>query len=704
MLVPRARHVGVKLDPLKIWAILVFSVKKSLTAVGGCGRDLRASFLPISARTIAGRGFVTTRILSRTFWRKLAMLAYDVLASAIAFYLALDFSYGLGLSVGNVPGPHVSIIYTVVFGGIAGIFIWWNGLHRGIWRYSSFQDFVNILRVSTLSALCFLPFAFLTVRAALLPRTTPLIAWFLMVALVGGPRILCRTLNARRTPFPLLTRSRGLARHVGETIPILICGDTTCVEPFVREINRRANTPYLVTGILSEDTREHGRLMLGIPVLGGVEHIRDALAYLKQRGIRPQRLIIADDNIDETQIARLLETANNHGLTLGRVPRLTNLEAAEAVSSTLIRPIALGDLLSRPQVTLNREAIENLVVGKRVLITGAGGSIGSELVRQISDLNPSELCLLDNSEFNLYSIERELAERHSELSKSHALCDIRDRANLNHWMAKQRPDVVFHAAALKHVPLVEQHPLEGIRTNVLGTQNVADACVQYHVEKMILISSDKAVNPHNVMGATKRVAEAYCQALDGHGVTRFLAVRFGNVLGSAGSVVPLFQRQLTHGGPLTVTHPEVTRYFMTIPEAVALVLQTAALGSVPLNARGGVYVLDMGEPIKIVHLAKQMIRLAGKRPDIDVKIQFIGLRPGEKLFEELVHRDESSITVADGVMMVSPRTAPLPILRNQFAEIVKASEILDEGRALRLLSLVVPEFQRESAEEIALPG
>src|SRR5665213_143463 len=303
---------------------------------------------------MVGASFVTTRILLLTFWRKLAVLAYDVFASAIAFYLALDYSYGLGLSVGGVPGPHVSVIYTVAFGGIAGTFLWWNGLHRGIWRYSSFQDFVNILRVSTLSALCFLPFAFLTARAALLPRTTPLIAWFLMVALIGGPRILWRTLSTRRTPGPLLTGFRKSINVAhGESIPILVCGDTACVEPFIREINRRTNTPYLATGILSENLGEHGRVMLGVPVLGGVEHIQDALAYLRQRGIRPQRLVIADDNIDETKIVGLLEVANNQGLTLGRVPRLTNLESAEAGSAPLVRPVALGDLLSRPQATLD---------------------------------------------------------------------------------------------------------------------------------------------------------------------------------------------------------------------------------------------------------------------------------------------------------------------------------------------------------------
>jgi O-antigen biosynthesis protein WbqV len=645
---------------------------------------------------------------SPKFRRKLTAFLYDIGASAAAFYLALDYSYGLGLSIGHVPGPHASIIYTFVFTAIAGVFLWANGLHRGIWRYTSLLEFITILRVATFTTLCFLPFAFLTVRAELLPRSTPIIAWFLMVALVGGPRILWRALADGRTPRPLVARLRRRtgASEGAESVPILVAGSTRRAEPFIREMRRHADAPYLIVGILSNDAGGHGLVMHGVPVFGGLGDISDALAYLRQRNIRPQRLVIADDNADEAKVAHYLEVATRHGLTLGRVPRLMDIAEDGNGAAAQVRPIALSDLLGRPQAVLDKGAIQRLVTGKRVLVTGAGGSIGSELVRQISDLSPSTVVLLDNSEFNLYSIEKELGERHPNLERHDALCDVRDQACLGRWFAKHRPDIVFHAAALKHVPLVESHPIEGIRTNVLGTQNVADACALHSVAKMVLISTDKAVNPHNTMGATKRSAEAYCQAMDAEGgTTRFVAVRFGNVLGSAGSVVPLFQRQLASGGPLTVTHPEITRYFMTIPEAVALVLQASTLGSDASEDRGGVYILDMGKPIKITDLARQMIRLSGKQPDIDVKIEFVGLRPGEKLFEELVHQAESSEgTAAEGVMVISPRTAALSILRLQFAEIAKACEHFDEDRTLRLLSLVVPEFHYEDAQKPAMPA
>ena len=639
----------------------------------------------------------------RIFPRKLSVLAFDSCASALAFYLALNFSYARGIELVHVPGPHVSVIYTLIFAGIAAVLFWSNGLHRGIWRYTSLHDFLKILQVSTLTVLLFLPIAFVTVRANLLPRSAPIIAWFIMVALIGGPRIICRTWMDGRTPRPLAVRLRG--RKGAASIPILVAGKTGRAESFIREIRRQADAPYLVSGILTDEIHQHGHIMHGVPVLGSTADIRDALSYLHQRNVHPQRLVIADDNADEVSISEYLELATKHGLTLGRLPRLMDFEAGGQAAADVVRPVALGDLLGRPQAVLDRDAMRDLVAGKRVLVTGAGGSIGSELVRQISDFMPSRLVLLDNSEFNLYSIERELCERHPNLTRCDALCDVRDRTSLGRWFGRERPEIVFHAAALKHVPLVEAHPIEGIRTNILGTQNIADAALQYGVAKMVLISTDKAVNPHNIMGATKRTAEAYCQAMDAESsTTRFLAVRFGNVLGSAGSVVPLFQRQLAAGGPLTVTHPEIKRYFMTIPEAVALVLQASALGSQSVEERGGVYVLDMGKSIKIVDLARQMIRLSGKRPDIDVKIEFIGLRPGEKLFEELVHQEEHlTRTVADGVMVVSPRTAALPILRNQLSEMARAVEHLDQDRALRLLNLIVPEFGHEHARMTALP-
>jgi O-antigen biosynthesis protein WbqV len=345
--------------------------------------------------------------------------------------------------------------------------------------------------------------------------------------------------------------------------------------------------------------------------------------------------------------------------------------------------------------------MRHLIAGRRVLVTGAGGSIGGELVRQIAEGSPAELTLVENSEFALYSIDLEIAEKYPTLKKTPILADVRDAARIEKVMADARPELVFHAAALKHVPMVEANKLEGVTTNAIGTRIVADACVKHGVSLMVLISTDKAVNPTNVMGATKRVAESYCQALDAAsaGGTCFVTVRFGNVLGSTGSVVPLFQRLLAAGGPLTVTHPDMTRYFMTIREAVELVLQASAFrfGHPELH-RGRIFVLDMGEPVKIVHLARQMIRLAGLRPDQDIQIAFTGIRPGEKLFEEIFHGAEAPVpTEMEGVLEATIRAGDLTTITDALAAMADAGEKADENQVLAQLHSLVPEFLVESA-------
>jgi FlaA1/EpsC-like NDP-sugar epimerase len=639
---------------------------------------------------------------------KVVVLADAACTGALALFLAVNFAFGRGPMLVELRSPGTILFYAVIFGALSGVMAFATGLHRSIWRFTSLFDFINILRATTLTVFCFLPVVFLSTRAADLPRSAPIIAWFLAVAFSGAPRIIARALTDRTTPLPLLTRRV----HAGSAnVPVLLVGQANRIEAFVRELMRQPSSPYAVVGVLTYESAWHGHHIHGVGVLGGTQDLATALAFLQQRRIRPQRLIIADDHADEQTISGFLEMANRHGLTLGRLPGLTDFGSAEAKAAQTVQPVALADLLGRPQVVLDTEAMRSLISGRRVLITGAGGSIGSELVRQVSDLAPERLILVDSSEFNLYAIDMELGERHPKLLKRSALCDVRDRNGLEYWFMRERPEIVFHAAALKHVPLVEAHPIQGVRTNVLGTQNVADACVQHGAAVMVLISTDKAVNPHNVMGATKRCAESYCQALDAEGSrTRFVAVRFGNVLGSTGSVVPLFQRQLAAGGPLTVTHPEITRYFMTIPEAVALVLQASAIGAREDMRRGAVFVLDMGKPIKIADLARQLIRLSGKRPDVDVQIRFVGLRPGEKLHEELVHDEERISTPGDGVLMVTPRTAHLPILKQQFAELGRASDHLDQDRVLRLLTLMVPEFttrreiRKAAAGEADMPG
>ncbi len=367
-----------------------------------------------------------------------------------------------------------------------------------------------------------------------------------------------------------------------------------------------------------------------------------------------------------------------------------------------VRPIEIEDLLGRPQTPLDRPAMAALIAGRRVLVTGAGGTIGGELARQLAALGPAALGLFDASELALYAIDLELGERFPELARHAVLGDVRDRRQLAQVLAALKPELVFHAAALKHVPLSEANLEEAVLTNAIGTRNVSELCRDAGVGAMVMISTDKAVNPTSVMGATKRLAEAWCQTLDvaerrrlaqsGQG-TRYITVRFGNVLGSTGSVVPLFQRQLARGGPLTVTHPEITRYFMTVREAVELVLQATTLGTADETATGKIYVLDMGEPVRIVDLARQMIRLAGLRPDRDVEIVFTGLRPGEKLHEELFHAGEALVeTNTAGIRLANPRTSDSAVLARALDELEAAARGRRSADVLQLLAHLVPEF------------
>ncbi|HET6519071.1 MAG TPA: polysaccharide biosynthesis protein [Geminicoccaceae bacterium] len=382
-------------------------------------------------------------------------------------------------------------------------------------------------------------------------------------------------------------------------------------------------------------------------------------------------------------------------LTCRRLPGPGGRRPPAAAGRLDLRTIAPEDLLGRPQVAPDRAASDRLISGRRVLVTGAGGTIGGELCRQIAALRPAELVLLDHGEFNLYRIELELRERTPGAAVEALIGDVRDAGRVERIFAEHRPELVFHAAALKHVPLVEANPVEGVLTNVLGARVVADAARAHGALAVVQVSTDKAVNPTSVMGATKRIAESYCQALDlasgppesgrDGGGTRFVTVRFGNVIGSSGSVVPLFQRQLARGGPLTVTHPEARRYFMTTREAAELVLQAAAHGLARPHERGRIFVLDTGEPVRIVDVARQMIRLAGLEPDVDVGIAFIGLRPGEKLHEELFYAEEVPVpTEAKGVLAATPRPVELPRLAAALDELVAAAR-RDDARAVRRL-------------------
>ncbi|MDQ2106240.1 polysaccharide biosynthesis protein [Azospirillum isscasi] len=574
-----------------------------------------------------------------------------------------------------------------------------SGLYRGIWRYASVPDLAQLLRAVTMVVLCFLAVMFLLTRLEALPRSLPVILWFVQLVLLGGPRFAYRLLKDRR--LGLHEREPGVPR-----IPVLLLGVSDAAELFIRSLDQNAGAAYRVVGLLDDKNRRIGHAIRGVPVLGGPDDLPRVVEELAQHGDRPQRLIVAKGQADVpgTVLRDLLEQAESLGLSMARLPSLTEFKSALGEGKIEVRPIALEDLLGRPQAVLDRGAIASLVTGRRVVVTGAGGTIGSELVRQIAALQPETLTLVDAGEFNLYTIEMEVRERFPGLALQAVIADVRDRDRIFRLFQARRPHMVFHAAALKHVPLVEANPAEGALTNVIGTRNVADAARAGGCQAMVLVSTDKAIRPTSVMGATKRFAECYCQALDmlpprdgAETATRYMTVRFGNVLGSSGSVVPLFTRQLAKGGPLTVTHPDMRRYFMTVREAVELVLQASAHGVARADERGKVLVLDMGEPVKIVDLARQMIRLAGYRPGHDIKIEFTGLRPGEKLFEEILTSAEApSRTEADGVFLASPRVIDYALINRALGELETAARAGDAERVMTILSNIVPDFRAEA--------
>ena len=584
---------------------------------------------------------------------------------------------------------------------VAAPVFWAMGLYRGVWLYASLEDVLAIGRASTLAILLFLLAMFLWTRMESLPRSLLVIQWFILPVLLGGPRFLYRMFKDRRLDLRL--RREGANR-----IPVLLAGASDGAELFIRYLSRGGDINYRVVGIVADRAARAarvGRRIHGVEVMGTLDDLATVVERLGRHDERPQRLIVTKDDLDGSELRRLLETADSLGMTMARLPRLTDFRSGED-SRMEVRPIAIEDLLGRPKTALDRSAMATLIQDKRVLITGGGGSIGGELARQIASYHPAELVLFDSSEFNLYAIEQELGEGHPLLPRHAELGDVRDRGRVERLFRHHAPQLVFHAAALKHVPLVEANPVEGVATNVHGTVNVADACVATGVGVMVMISTDKAVNPSSVMGATKRIAECYCQHLDmqraqGVHATRFVTVRFGNVLGSTGSVVPLFQRQLAAGGPLTVTHPDMKRYFMTIGEAVELVLQTSALGITEDGSKGGrIHVLDMGEPVAILDLARQMIRLAGRRPDIDIKIAITGTRPGEKLFEELFHGGEPLVpTACKGVLLAAPRLGDGDALQAGLAELREAVDQGDPRRIGATIRRLVPEYRPDGTEQ-----
>lgn len=622
---------------------------------------------------------------------------HDIIAAFLSLPASLFLRQGSDLAFYNF---EFVLLAAGLFAAVAAVVFWMMRLYGGVWRYASLNDLMAITKAVTLVILVFVPLLFLLNRLEWIPRSTPVINWFVLLAMLGGPRFLYRQFKDRRM-------GRARDGQAARRVPVILVGAGDGSEMFIRALSRNPMAAYEPVGIVGRNPGRVGRNIHGVHVLGTVDALPQVVDRLEREGRRPQRLIVTQEEIAGEEMQRVVGLADSLGLKLARLPRLTDFRN-ETDDPVRVRAIDIEDVLGRAQHVLDRASMQALIKNRRVLITGAGGTIGGELARQVASFGPSSLALVENSEYALYEIDLEISEKFPNADRRSIIANVRDRDRMQRVFREFEPELVFHAAALKHVPVVEAHPGEGILTNVGGTRVVADCCRETGVAAMVLISTDKAVNPTSVMGASKRIAETYCQALDieGHdeansGATRFITVRFGNVLGSTGSVVPLFQRQLAAGGPLTVTHPDMKRYFMTVREAVELVLEATVLGLRSSAGAGRVYVLDMGEPVRIADLARQMILLAGLNPDEDIKIAYTGLRPGEKLFEEILHDAEApEETGHSRIMLAAPRTPGLEAVSALIDELTAAAQAGDEDAIVSLIRRHVPEFNPEAGGPI----
>jgi len=581
-------------------------------------------------------------------------------------------SYWLRFNLDGIPPEHwdqaVRMLPVMVV--VQGILFWYFGLYRGVWRFASMPDLVRILKATLVGVAVAATLVFFFTRLQGVPRSVFVLDAVLLVMLLGGPRFVYRWIKDRRL-------------YGQEVTNVLIVGAGQAGEMLVRDLLRDSLHAYRPVAFVDDDPAKQGKDLHGVRIAGSCNAIPDLVANLDVRLI-----LIALPSANSRQMQRVVELCEATGLSFRVLPHMKDLVTGQ-VSLKELREVKIDDLLGRESVSLDWTAITRGVQGNTILVTGGGGSIGSELCRQVARLKPTHLVIFEQSEFNLYSIELELRRTFPGLRLTALLGDIYDPVAVERLLRAHRPAVILHAAAYKHVPMLEHQLRVAVKNNVLGTRNLAALADRYGCATFVMISTDKAVNPANIMGMTKRVAEIYCQNLSARSSTNFITVRFGNVLGSAGSVIPLFQKQIADGGPVTVTHPEITRYFMTIPEAAQLILQAGTMGK-----GGEIFVLDMGEPVKISYLAEQLIRLSGKKPGEDIEIVYTGLRPGEKLYEELFHESEKLAgTTHPKILLANSRSMDFAQLEQVLDRLALACGTDDERQIYALLSELVPEHQ-----------
>jgi FlaA1/EpsC-like NDP-sugar epimerase len=636
--------------------------------------------------------------------RRVLIVVHDLVETALAMLAALYIRFENGENGGLDIRYHWLAVILPCYVAYAGIVYWYFHLYLAKWRFASLPDLRNIFRAVSVLAISLLVLDYILLYPGLFGtfffgKITIALYWFLQMFFLGGPRIAYR--------FYRLSRTQQQVKGP-DAIPTLIVGNAADAEVLLRAIESGAVKNVQPVGILSPSSADQDQALRDVPVLGFPTELEPTVVALRSQGTRIGRLVLTPSALaPELHPETMLMVARRLGLGASRMPSLGAGDEALRLA-----PVNVEDLLLRPSVHIDYRRLENFVRGKTVVVTGGGGSIGSEICERVVNFSAARLLVIENSEPALHAVLENLAVKSSTTVVEGRIADIRDRERMFSLIAGFRPNLVFHAAALKHVPILERDWDEGIKTNVFGSVNVADAAVNAGADAMVMISTDKAIDPVSVLGATKRLAEMYCQALDSAGQNsaqgtpggnggkapmRMIAVRFGNVLASNGSVVPKFKAQIEAGGPVTVTHPEMVRYFMTIREACDLVITAASHALGPTRSDASVYVLNMGQPIKIVDLAERLIRLSGLEPGLDVDIVFTGIRPGERLNEILFAREEGSADIGiEGVVAAKPVCPPVVVLKGWLTQLQQDLAAGERAPVYGVLREAVPNFRGDT--------